>query len=127
MLLPGAARQVCARAEASARPRDHEHPDIVVVLRLVQRVVQLSLQLAAQRIQLLGPIQRDHSHVLLAIEIQHFVGHCGYFPQKEIRKLITTFASVVNTVTLIVPGTTCPARTQSPPTAAAARGSPEGD
>jgi hypothetical protein len=60
-----AALQVRAGAEAAPRAGDHDGAHVVVRVRGVQRLDQLAAHRGGERVQALGPVERDREDVVL--------------------------------------------------------------
>ena len=69
------AGQVGARAEAPPGPRDHQHPDVVVLVDLLAQGEQLLGQFHAERVELVRSVECRDGHVAVALEAEVRLGH----------------------------------------------------
>ena len=68
-------REVGARAEGAARPRQHHDPVVGVVLHLLEGGAQLGQHLAVGGVLALGTVHRDGHDTVLALDNQCLHGH----------------------------------------------------
>ncbi len=85
--LVAAAAEIVARAEAASRPAQHHHAGGGVLVGLRERDAKLAPHVHAERIELVGPVERDEADLAVGVVEDELFSHClSSSPQRHARE-----------------------------------------